>query len=67
MAEQGEDKGAAADVARQGRYGERPEEVGPGDGAIKDQVEDLYRAHHDMGGVRQRNDPGHQDNHHDLR
>lgn len=66
MAQQREDEGSAADISRQRRQGERPDEVAPGKASVKYQIEDLYRAHHDMSGIRQGDKPGHQNDHHDL-
>ncbi len=66
MAQQCEDEGPATDISRQGRQGERPDKVAPGQISIKHQIKDLDRAHHNMGGIRQGDKPGHENNHHDF-
>ena len=45
MAQQCEDEGPATDISRQGRQGERPDKVAPGQISIKHQIKDLDRAH----------------------
>lgn len=41
MAQQCEDEGPATDISRQGRQGERPDKVAPGQISIKHQIKDL--------------------------
>ena len=64
MAQQREDKGPAANIARQRRQGERPEKIAPVKRTVKDQIEDLHGTDHNVRGVGERNQPGHQDDHH---
>lgn len=66
MAEQRKNKSAAANVASQRRQRERPDEVLPGQRAVEDQVKNLNAADNDMGGIGERNQPGHHDDHHDF-
>lgn len=64
MAQQGEDKRPADDIARKRRQGERPEKLAPVDRAVKHQIENFDGADHNMRGVAERDKPGHEDNHH---
>ncbi|MNE88937.1 hypothetical protein D3C80_1862940 [compost metagenome] len=66
MADECEDKGAADNVARQRRNGERIEKFLPGESAAKHQIQDLDRADHDMGQVANRHQIGHQHNYPNL-